>query len=80
MSVTKTHILLSSNIPDEMALVLSHASDFTLINNLHMYLRVPLMNQRVTRSTYQHIIEKVQIRLSRWQVKKLSLAGWVTLC
>lgn len=48
-------------------------------NDLGKYLGVPLIHGRVTKATFQDIIEKVQGRLSSWKSKLFSLAGRATL-
>ncbi|KAJ9186725.1 hypothetical protein P3X46_002268 [Hevea brasiliensis] len=48
-------------------------------DDLGRYLGVPLLHSRVTKATYQYIVDKVRKKLNSWNVKKLSLAGRVTL-
>lgn len=43
------------------------------------YLGVPIFHKRVTKSTFQFIINKVDQRLSAWKTCHLSYAGRVTL-
>ncbi|XP_074313591.1 uncharacterized protein LOC141648774 [Silene latifolia] len=55
------------------------ASGFKETADLGIYLGVPTINGRITRSTYSHLEEKIKNRLSRWSTKRLSLAGRATL-
>ena len=41
---------------------------------------MPLLHGRITKSTYQEILDKVDQRLSGWSASHLSLAGRITLC
>ncbi|CAL8115937.1 unnamed protein product [Prunus armeniaca] len=50
-----------------------------LSDNLGKYLGVPLIHTRVTKDTYQEIIDKVQKCLSSWKSHTLSMAGRLTL-
>lgn len=52
---------------------------FQIIDSLGKYLGVPLHHQRVSRTTYNNILEKASSRLSNWKAKNLSFAGRVTL-
>jgi len=47
--------------------------------NFGRYLGVPTITGRVTKSTYQSILDKVANRLAGWKTKCLSLAGRTTL-
>ena len=40
---------------------------------------MPLLHSRVTKNTYQDIVDKVEKRLSSWNASHLSLAGPITL-
>ncbi|KAH9671615.1 putative ribonuclease H protein [Citrus sinensis] len=52
---------------------------FSVTKNLGKYLGLPILHSRVTKATYQGILDKVQQRLSGWNAKHLSLAGRITL-
>lgn len=49
------------------------------MENLEVYLGLPLLHDRVTVSTFNFIVSKVRQKLSGWEAKKLSLAGCITL-
>lgn len=44
-----------------------------------VYLGVPMVYGRVTKSTFHHLLDKVRARLARWKANSLSLAGRITL-
>ncbi|KAA3486170.1 reverse transcriptase [Gossypium australe] len=52
---------------------------FQKVINLGKYLGVPLLHDRVTKSTLNFVIDKVRSKLQNWDARKLSLAGRITL-
>lgn len=76
---TKTSIFFSSNVSAVLSKSISKALGFTISNNLGRYLGMPLLHSRVTKNTYQDIVDKVEKRLSSWNASHLSLAGPITL-
>ncbi|KAA3466349.1 reverse transcriptase [Gossypium australe] len=60
---------------------LSHLffADDLKVRNLGSYLGVPLLHDRVTKSTLNFVIEKVKRKVQNWDARKLSLAGCITL-
>ena len=79
VSKQKTQIFFSKNVPVTLASGIGNALGFSIINNLGRYLGMPLLHDRVSKKTYQSIIDKIDQRLSGWAAKHLSLAGRVTL-
>ena len=79
VSKQKTKIFFSKNVPVTLASGIGNALGFSIINNLGRYLGMPLLHDRVSKKTYQNIIDKVDQRLSRWVAKHLSLARRITL-
>ena len=75
----KSRILLSSNVDARAATRISDIIGIPCIEDLGKYLGVPTLSKRVTRATFQHILDRVEKRLSGWRTKFLSLAGRVTL-
>ena len=51
----------------------------SITQELGKYLCVPTINNWVSRQTFQHIIERVDKKLSGWKARTLSTAGRVTL-
>lgn len=52
---------------------------FSRAADLGKYLGMPLHHKRVTKSTYQFLLDKANNRLSGWKEKSLSLVGRMTL-
>lgn len=52
---------------------------FTTTKDLGNYLGMPLLHKRISKQTYQSLIDRVQQRLSGWTAKHLSLSGRITL-
>ncbi|KAE8673707.1 hypothetical protein F3Y22_tig00111774pilonHSYRG00034 [Hibiscus syriacus] len=51
----------------------------TKVMDFGRYLGVPLLHNRVTTATYQHIIQRVRDKLAGWVARSLSLAGRISL-
>ncbi|GMI72716.1 hypothetical protein like AT3G24255 [Hibiscus trionum] len=79
VSSDKTTIYFSKNCSKPRGLELVGVGGFKLVDDLGMYLGVPLLHKRVTSATYKFLIEKVESRLSGWAARVLSLAGRITL-
>ncbi|KAH9659016.1 reverse transcriptase domain-containing protein [Citrus sinensis] len=79
VSKKKTQIFFSKNVPVTLASRIDKALGFSITSNLGRYLGMPLLHDRVSKKTYQSIIDKIDQRLSGWAAKHLSLAGRVTL-
>ncbi|KAK5776657.1 hypothetical protein PVK06_044617 [Gossypium arboreum] len=54
-------------------------TDDLKIQNLGIYLGVPLLHNRVTKSTFSFVVDKVRHKLNNWDVRKLSIARRITL-
>lgn len=52
---------------------------FQVTDDLGKYLGVPLLHQKVNRSSFRIILDKVNKFLSNWKAKTLSFAGRITL-
>ncbi|KAH9722962.1 reverse transcriptase domain-containing protein [Citrus sinensis] len=64
----KTHIFFSKNVSTGTARKIGQ-----------MYLGMPLLHSRVSKNTYQGIVDTIERRLSGWNASHLSLAGKITL-
>ncbi|KAA3465045.1 LINE-1 reverse transcriptase isogeny [Gossypium australe] len=49
------------------------------VQNLDFYLGVPLLHNRVTKSTFSFVVDKVRRKFNSWDARKLSIVGRVTL-
>lgn len=75
----KTQIFFSKNVEPSTAKNISTTNGFSVTNNFGKYLGMPLLHNRVTKATYQEIVDKVDKKLSGRNALHLSLAGRVTL-
>lgn len=75
----KSKLYCSPNISKELAAKVSHICGSPLTNDLGMYLEMPLIHSRVSKSTYSELIDKVQSHLAGWKSKYLSMASKLTL-
>lgn len=79
VSHQKTRGFFSKNVSEDVAMNLCTKLGFTRVADLGKCLGVPLFHNRVCVNTFHFIIEKVLNRLNGWDVRKLSLAGRLTL-
>ncbi|QHO04624.1 LINE-1 retrotransposable element ORF2 protein [Arachis hypogaea] len=79
VSQEKTRIFFSSNVGGPIREEISDALGFARTDNLRKYLGVPLHHNKVSGSTFDDIISKLNTRLNSWKVSSLSLAGRNTL-
>lgn len=76
---SKTKVFFSKNVVARDAKNIGEALGFMTTKDLGNYLGMPLLHSRVTKATYQTILDKVDTRLTGWSAKHLSFAGRVTL-
>lgn len=79
VSREKTQIFFSRNVQKGTIREIKNTLGFSVTKNFGKYLGMPILHSRVTKATYQDILDKVQQRLSGWNAKHLSLAGRITL-
>ncbi|XP_038992548.1 uncharacterized protein LOC120116044 [Hibiscus syriacus] len=75
----KTRVFFTGNKNDELINQLCIPLGFQVSKDLGKYLGMPLFHNRVTKNTFQFIIDKVRQKLCNWTDTKLSLAGRITL-
>ncbi|XP_028092237.1 uncharacterized protein LOC114292475 [Camellia sinensis] len=79
VNLHESHLFVSPNINRRRALQLSNMSSIPLTQNLGKYLGVPLLHDRVSKSHFLNILEKLKSKLTGWKSGMLSLAGRATL-
>ncbi|CAN1152790.1 Putative ribonuclease H protein At1g65750 [Linum perenne] len=79
VSKEKSHVFFSKNTPRRSRRRVCRILDIGETDDLGCYLGVPILHSRVTKETYQYIIERMQNKLAGWKRNSLSLAGRVTL-
>ncbi|KAA3466099.1 reverse transcriptase [Gossypium australe] len=73
------HVRGISQVNKDLVGKITNMLDFQHVHDLDHYLGVPLIHQRITKSTLNFVIERVRKKLSSWKAKKLSFVGRVTL-
>ncbi|KAK4285196.1 hypothetical protein QN277_001926 [Acacia crassicarpa] len=75
----KTCVFFSDNVNHIRRSELCTSLGFSITYDLGKYLGVPLHHKRVTKESYQFVVNKVKTRLSTWKAKNLSAARRTTL-
>lgn len=79
MNRTKSILWFSPNTPGYLKHSISTGLGITCTASLGTYLGVPLIHGRVTKSTYQYLVDRVRRKLTAWKINFLSRAARVTL-
>lgn len=66
VSIQKTEILFSKNVPPSLRTELSKMSGFESVSHLGKYMGVPLFKAGVNKTDFAYILDKVKTRLSGW--------------
>ncbi|KAH1031338.1 hypothetical protein J1N35_043512 [Gossypium stocksii] len=72
-------MFFSINMEESEKEMLRKEVGFQLVNDLGTYLGVPLLLNRVTKGTFQFLIDKFQRKLNGFDARLLSMAGRITL-
>ncbi|GAU48589.1 hypothetical protein TSUD_405790 [Trifolium subterraneum] len=75
----KTQIFFSKNVDEQVKNDIVQHTGYTPVNGFDKYLGANIASGRTTRGKFNHIIGKIQNRLSGWKHQCLSLAGRLTL-
>ncbi|CAJ2634326.1 unnamed protein product [Trifolium pratense] len=75
----KTQIFFSKNVDQQLKGDILQHTGFTQVDSLGKYLEANIAPGRTTRGKFEHIISKMQNRLSGWKHQCLSFAGRLTL-
>ncbi|XP_061356470.1 uncharacterized protein LOC133300904 [Gastrolobium bilobum] len=79
ISKEKTRICFSRNVSHLKAREIAQTLDFVVASDMGKYLGIPLFNERVGPSYFNHILGRIDKRLSSWKENFLSFAGRSTL-
>ncbi|CAN1191033.1 Putative ribonuclease H protein At1g65750 [Linum perenne] len=79
ISKDKFRVYFCKNIPQAKARGIVEALGIRATNDLGRYLGVPILHGRVTKHTYNFILDRLDNRLAGWKADNLSLAERVTL-
>ena len=75
----KSRIYYSRNVNHNHCFELYDMTSFSLTSDLGKYLGIPLINNKVQKETFHHIVAKAQSWLCSGKTKSLSLPGRITL-
>lgn len=79
VSLSKSRLLVSSNISSPQAHMLSNTTKMSLTKDFEKYFGTPMLHGRTTKETYSGLISRIKQRLEIWSNRKLSMAGRITL-
>ncbi|CAN0877256.1 LINE-1 retrotransposable element ORF2 protein [Linum grandiflorum] len=79
VSNEKSRIFFSKNVSPSLRRSICNSLTFHETHDLGRYLGVPILHGRTTKSTYQYILDRIDLKLAGWKCKNLSLVGRVTL-
>ncbi|QHO46030.1 LINE-1 retrotransposable element ORF2 protein [Arachis hypogaea] len=79
VSQDKTRVFFSRNVGNNVRTIISEALNLSRTDDLGKYLGIPLHHSRVSESTFNNIIDKMNTNLNSWKASSLSLAGRNTL-
>lgn len=79
VSTQKSNIFFSKGIDNGLGDQISTLLDFHEVQNLGTYLGVPLLHDRITKSTQNFMVDKVRRRLQNWSARNIFMAGRITL-
>lgn len=79
MNFEKSVLHCSPNTPRYVINSINAICGSPVSDNLGDYLGMPLIQSRVTKSTYAGIVDKVQKKLTSWKSKVISMFGKTTL-
>ncbi|KAK5825590.1 hypothetical protein PVK06_020446 [Gossypium arboreum] len=76
---SKSQVFFSLNTPSSVIEVICKSVGFSQVDDLKCYLGILLFHYKVTVYTFDFVVSKVRQKLSRWDARKLSLVGRITL-
>lgn len=79
VSLAKSLMYISKNVPRSRAEQLNNCMSFKFTDNPGKYLSVPSLHERVNKSTYDNLVDKVTQRIGGWEARQSSLMGRTTL-
>ncbi|CAN1148633.1 Putative ribonuclease H protein At1g65750, partial [Linum perenne] len=79
VSKPKSRVYFSRNTPAHVSTEIVHILGISATPNLGRYLGVPILHGKVTKYTYEFLLDRLDSKLAGWKADNLSLAGRVTL-
>ena len=75
ISHEKSRVTFLANVCLSDAAIINESLRIPMADELGKYLGVPTLSKRVTKSTFQYIVDRVDKQLTGWRTKCLSLVG-----
>lgn len=79
VNLGKSQVFFSANVPERLANSLSQEIEIQATQDLGIYLGAPMLHQRISKNSFQFLIDRMRAKLSGWKAKNLSMAGRITL-
>ncbi|XP_028754982.1 uncharacterized protein LOC114714409 [Neltuma alba] len=79
VNLGKSSIFFSRNVKPQVRSSLRNISGMKNVNDIEVYLGMPMTRSRRTTEKFRYIVEKVKDKLATWKMNCLSLAGRITL-
>lgn len=79
VNLGKSQVFFSANVPERLADSLSQELEIQATQDLGIYLGAPMLHQRISKNSFQFLIDRMKAKLSGWKAKNLSMAGRITL-
>lgn len=79
ISTRKSTIYFFNGTDEGISTLISYVFGFHPVQNLRTYLGVPLLQERITKSTLSFVMDKVRQKLQNCEARKLTIARKVTL-
>ena len=79
VSFNKSVVHFSKNVNPQLKDDISRELGVSTTDDLGRYLGMPAIHGRVTKRTFQQVLDRINKRLAGWKTKVLSLAGRATL-
>ncbi|XP_031120447.1 uncharacterized protein LOC116023586 [Ipomoea triloba] len=75
VNLSKSLVYCSPNVNAGTKKIIGDKLGFPLASNLGSYLGIPMLQQRVSRTTFTNVLDKMRRKLSTWKAKSLSIAN-----
>lgn len=79
VNVSKSQNFFSANTPNDIVNGICNRLGFNMVDNLGIYLGMPLLHNRMGVGTFNFLVDEVRQRLSGWEVRKLSMVRRISL-
>lgn len=78
-NLSKSLIFCSPNTSYRMKKQIGDLAGIPITDNLGRYLGIPILHERVSKSTFSYTLENMKCKLASWKMESLGMAGWQVL-